>query len=192
MNAEAVADMLEANVAAAKLWRRGKFKHVEDMPLPWLWSAAAVIRAARKVGWNKGAASLRSLVEGGWPIQLKLWMEGKAQHNLCKCAAAVGTLWHKLKCCELTREHREVECPKEVLKAGYASAWDPLYSRAVPGRPKDVQIPIELVWHDAADAAVEKCATGDVYTDGSAKGWFWRSSRAGWSFVVLDKEGKWR
>ena len=85
-----------------------------------------------------------------------------------------------------------MECPKEVLKAGYASAWGPLYSRAVPGRPKDGQVPVELVWHDVADAVVEKCPTGDAYTDGSAKGWFWRSTRAGWSFVVLDKEGKWR
>ena len=116
----------------------------------------------------------------------------ESSHNLCKCAEGVGTLRHKLGCCKLTSEHREAECPKEALKMGHASAWGPLYSSAVPGRPKDVQVPIELVWHDTADAAVEKCATGDAYTDGSAKGMFWKSSRAGWSFVVLDQEGNWR
>ena len=53
---------------AAKLWRRGRFKHHEDRPVPWMWPVAATIRAARKAGWERGASSLRSLVGGGWPL----------------------------------------------------------------------------------------------------------------------------
>ena len=69
--------MPEASVAAAKLWRRGKFKHVDDRPLPLLWPVAAVVRLAKRVGWHKGAASLRPFVAGGWPLQLNLRVEGR-------------------------------------------------------------------------------------------------------------------
>ena len=87
--AEEGVGMLEATVEAVKLWRRGRFKQVDGRAMPWLWPVAAVVRAAKRVGWQKGAASLRALVEGGWPLQYKLWVEGKAKHNRCKCQGAV-------------------------------------------------------------------------------------------------------
>ena len=79
LTAEEGVGMPEASVAAAKLWRLGTFKHVDDRPSPWLWPVAAVVRLAERVEWHKGAASLRSLVDGGWPLQWKLWVEGKAK-----------------------------------------------------------------------------------------------------------------
>ena len=189
---EAGVSMNTRVVEAAKLWRRGKFKAVGGNILPWIWPIRAVARAAKRIGWAKGAASLRALAEGGWPIQFKLWVEGRARHNLCKCQAAVGTLWHKIGECELSQELRSAECPAALLRAGRVAAWDPLFSRAVPARPKDVSIPTERTWIEKADASVEAIVTGEVYSDGSARGRFWRSSRAGWAFVVFDPQGGWK
>ena len=42
LTAEEGVGMPEASVAAAKLWRRGKFKHVDDRPLPLLWPVPTV------------------------------------------------------------------------------------------------------------------------------------------------------
>ena len=75
-------------------------------------------------------------------------------------------------CCELAREHREQACPQAALRAGRALAWGPLYSRALPKRPNIVKFPVGSVWHDVAYAKLEKCATRNVYSDGSAKGCF--------------------
>ena len=184
--------MTEETIKAAKLWRRGKFKHHDDRPVPWIWPIAATVRAARKAGWDKGAASLRSLAEGGWPLQQKLWIQGRAEHNWCKCKAAAGTLWHKLAVCQLSEQHRSVSGGLEGRKEGLAAPWDPLYSRGALARPKDPPIVPELTWHETAFEGVEKVATKCVYTDGSAFGKFWKATRAGWAFVVLDEEGRWQ
>ena len=49
-----------------------------------------------------------------------------------------------------------------------------------------------MVWHEVAEERVVKVATGEAYTDGSSKGGHWRITRAGWAFVVVDSEGRWR
>ena len=167
--AEVAIRMEEYVACAAKTWRRGRYKHVEDQPLPWLWPTKVVAKAAKIIGWRKGAASLRSLVEGSWPLQFKLWAEHRAANNLCRCKQQAGTLWHKLSGCVLTENLRARECPPELSKAGKASAWDPLYSRGLPARPKGPAVPKELVWHEVAEESVEHVANGEAYTDGSSK-----------------------
>ena len=159
--------------------------------MPWLWPVVSAVKAARRMGWEKGAASLRSLAEGGWPLQQKIWAEGGAAHNWCRCKEAAGTLWHKLGSCSRSERHRSASCSEATLKGLNASPWNPLYSRGVPARPKDPPLTPECTWHELSCVGIEKIATKRVYTDGSAKGRFWRAARAGWGFVVLDDEGKW-
>ena len=183
--------MSEETTYAAKLWRRGRFKYSNEAPTPWLWPVIAVVRAAKRVGWEKGAASLRSLAEGGWPLQQKLWAEGRAKHNICKCKEAAGSLWHKLGRCRLSDQHRNAACAEAVLKAAESSPWDPLYTRGVPARPKDPPFATEYTWHETSGDDGGKVATGCVYTDGSAKGRNWRATRAGWAFVVLKADDSW-
>ena len=177
---------------AAGLWRRGKFKTDKGHIVPWIWPIASIVKAARRKGWEKAAASLRSLAEGGWPIQHKLWLEGKAAHNICRCREAAGTVWHKLTACRLSKEHREACCEEEDRKEWAAFTWNPMYSRGVPPRPKDPPLVPAHTWHEVSKEGVEKVATGRVYSDGSARGCFWRARRAGWAFVVLDEDGKWK
>ena len=189
---EAGEAMSSDTVRAIGLWRRGKFKHLGGKVLPWIWPVARMVRIAKKKGWEKAAGSLRSLAEGGWPMQHKLWVEGKAAHNLCKCREAAGTLWHKLARCRLSKEHRDACCTEQVQKEWAASPWNPMLARGVPARPKDPPLVPEHTWHEACSVEEEKTATGRVYTDGSARGSFWKVRRAGWAFVVLGEDGRWR
>ena len=145
---------------AAKLWRRGKFKHVDGQVLLWLWPIRAVVGAAKRAGWNKGAASLRAVAEGGWPIHFKLWVEGRAKHNICRCGAGVGTLWHKLGACGASEELRAAECPSWLLRTGRVETWDPLFSRAIPARPKDVQPQMEHTWVEKSHESVGEGRNG--------------------------------
>ena len=111
---------------------------------------------------------------------------------MCRCGVVVGTLWHKLSACEASEELRAAERSLGLVRTGRVAAWDPLFSRAIPARPKDVQLPKEHTWIEKADESVEKIVTGEVYTDGSARGRFWRASRAGWAFAVFDPKGGWQ
>jgi hypothetical protein len=137
-------------------------------------------------------------MEGGWLTQRKLWTEGRTGNDRCRCGRAAGTLWHKLATCELGQEGRErAREPRgleELIAAGKASVWDPLFSRGVPARPKWPNPPAKDRWWKAEVEEAVEMATGDVYTDGSALGAFWKIVRAGWAAVAVDKEGKilWR
>ena len=42
---------------AADLWRRGRFEHSSDGPIPWLWPIRVAMKAARRAGLHAAAAS---------------------------------------------------------------------------------------------------------------------------------------
>jgi ribonuclease HI len=98
---------------------------------------------------------------------------------------------HKLAGCTLAEQRRSTACPDWILRMGRAAVWDPLFSRAVPAKPKPVGKVVERTWWEAATAKQERIISGEVYTDGASKGPFWKAARAGWAVVVLDREGKW-
>ena len=100
---------------AAGLWCRGKFEHENGDMLPWIWPAKIVVRNAHRAGRHKAAACLRSLVEGGWRTQKKLYAEGRASHDRCACGEMGGGIWHKLGLCQLTEDHRRQHCPPWLL-----------------------------------------------------------------------------
>ncbi len=175
---------------SAATWRRGKFEVEDDGIIPWLWPVKRVIRAAKKAGKHVAARSLRALAEGGWRTQRRLWAEGRAAHDKCSCGKT-GSLWHKVAECSITQQRREEYCPTWLLRSGKASPWDPLFSRGVPARPKRLRPPKEQCWWEAARGETARSLTGDVYTDGSCKGPFWRTARAGWAAVQIDELGRW-
>ena len=182
----------------AMSWRRARLEVNDGAIIPWYWPASTVIRKLRKKGAAKAAASLRACLEGGWVTQRRLWAEGRAESDKCRCGKAAGTLWHKLATCELSQENREAATvPKgltELIGRGKAMVWDPLFSRGVPARPKWPEPPKDTRWWEAGAEGELEIATGDIYTDGSALGEHWRMVRAGWAAVAASKEGKvlWR
>ncbi len=176
---------------SARVWRRGRFEFRDDRVVPWVWPIASVVRAAKRAKRYAAAASLRSLAEGGWRTQRKLWADKRAAHDRCVCKQAVGTLWHKLAACPLSEQRRMAACPDWILRIGRVSVWDPLFSRAIPARPKPVSMAVERTWWEAATINQERVITGEVYTDGASRGPFWRAARAGWAAVALDQDGKW-
>ena len=180
----------EDEMGAADLWRRGKFEHSADGPIPWLWPIRRVLKSLRRQKLWKAAASVRSLVEGGWFTQFRLFSAGLAAHPRCTCGQGVGSLRHKLGFCPLSAERREEYCPESVGKACLKEKWHPLFTRGVPARPKPPPVPQEKVWVEVVREGTVCVASGDVYTDGSAKGSFWSSTRGGWSSVVLDERGR--
>ena len=182
----------------AVAWRKARFELVEEAVVPWYWPAMGVVRRLRRSGMRKAAASLRACMEGGWLTQRRLWAEGRAETDRCKCGKASGTLWHKLAGCQLSQAQRD-EAVKphkldELLAQGRVHVWDPLFSRGVLARPKFPAPPRATRWWAAEDREAAEIATGDVYTDGSALGLHWRAVRAGWAAVAVKKEGKivWR
>ena len=179
-----------AEAQAASLWRRGRFEHCEEAPVPWLWPVKVVLQALKKRKLWSVASSLRPMVEGGWPTQFQLLCMGQAEHSQCACGHGAGTLRHKLGQRVLAQESRESYCPQWVERACDKEAWHPLFSRGVPARPKAVEVPKEAVWFEAADDEVARSLGGDIYTDGSAHGLFWRAKRGGWSAVALDQHGR--
>ena len=183
---------VEAETRAAAVWRRGRFEHSIDGPLPWLWPIRAVMQAARRLGLHKEAASTRALADGGWPTQFRLRCHGHAEHILCACRQAVGTLRHKLGNCSLSKELRDSECPEWLRSCCQRDAWDPLFTRGVPARPKAPKVPSDIEWLEAEVPGPVCAATGDVYTDGSAKGLWWIARRGGWAVVALDSAGRWK
>ena len=103
---------IEKESKAISSWRRGRFECYEDGPIPWLWPVHAVMRAARRHGLRKEAASIRALAEGGWPTQVRLYCHRRADHVVCRCGEALGTLRHKLGSCTLADSLRQQECPE--------------------------------------------------------------------------------
>ncbi len=157
--------------------------------VPWLWPMIRVARAAKKRGRYSAAASLKACIEGGWWTRARLAEVGAVDSPICTCGERVGTLWHRLGKCKLTAELRNEKCPPQVLKVGNAHLWDPLYSRAVPARPKIPPPPPHKVWWEIKDRGADLLATGRVYTDGAAQGWYWRAARAGYAAVCVNDEG---
>ncbi len=181
----------ELERGAAETWRRGRYVCDDVGPMPWLWPMARVAASARRSGRRTAAASLRSLVEGGWWTQRKLWAHGCAAHDRCACGQSAGTLWHRLGECTLSDERRKQACPQWIVKLGKASVWDPLFSRAVPARPRPVKEVTAREWYKKSHELQDKCATGIVFTDGSAKGPFWRMARGGWAVVCFSADQQW-
>ncbi len=179
----------EEEARMGRTWRTGKFDTRNGDLMPWIWPMALVARAARRRGRLMAAASLRSCVEGGWWTQRRLYSAGVTVDDRCRCGMAAGTLWHKLGKCPLADEVRARACSDDTVRHGTAALWDPLYSRGVPCRPKIPPPPQPMAWWSVRREGVEKAASGDVYTDGSAMGWFWKAVRAGWAAVALDDEG---
>ena len=177
---------------AADIWRRGRFDHGNDGPVPWLWPIKVTMKAARRAGLHSAAASIRALAEGGWPTQFRLKCHRHAKHAWCSCEQAVGTLKHKLGQCRLSESLRQRHCPDWLLKCCEREAWNPLFSRGVPARPRAAPLPKEVQWEEKQDRDSRCAATGDIYTDGSAVGAYWRARRGGWAVVALDSQGKWR
>ena len=180
----------DAEVHAATLWRRGRFEHADGVPIPWLWPVRKVLKALRKRALSGVAASVRALVEGGWPTQFKLFCHGCAAHSMCACARAVGTLRHKLGACPLNSGVRAEYCPVWLQKVHEKECWHPLFSRGVPIRPKSAVAPREVSWLVTAGASDAGSQIVDLYSDGSAKGCHWRAMRGGWSVVALDSAAR--
>ena len=181
---------VDDELKAADLWRRGKFEHSENGPIPWIWPVRRAVSSLKKNKCLGVAASIRSLVEGGWPTQFRLYSLGLADHPKCVCGEAVGSLRHKLSACRLSGELRSQQCPGALQDLCRKEKWHPLFSRGVPARPRPPPLPTELTWVEFGSSCVDVVATGDVYTDGSARGNFWCSTRGGWSLVVLDDRGR--
>ena len=175
--------------ASANLWRRGKFEVVKEQIVPWFEPMARVMRTARRKGRRAAASALRACVEGGWWTQSRRYSVGAAASDRCACGEAAGTLWHKLGECEKGEEWRTAHCRAEVLKQGKGSLWDPLYSRGVPAKPKPVREVKSWSRWRALQKGAPAMATGNVYTDGSAVGGWWRATRAAWAMVVKDEAG---
>ena len=182
---------LEEEARAVIGWRRGRYEHSGDKPVPWLWPVKTVMRAARRRGLMKQAASLRALAEGAWPTQFKLYCQRRAEHMLCRCGAAVGTLRHKLAECSLSEDLRQRECPEWLQNSSRRGGWNPLFTRGVPARPRAPQTPSNIVWTESSSGEPVRTATGDLFTDGSSKGLYWRARRGGWSVVAVDGAGRW-
>ena len=177
---------------AAMLWRRGRYEHHDDAPVPWLWPIRVAMSAAKRAGLPAAAASLRALAEGGWITQFRLRCQRQAEHAVCLCKQAVGTLKHKLSQCSLSDELRQQHCPEWLLLNCKREPWNPLFSRGVPARPKAAPLPSDLEWREMHPSVQECVAAGDIYTDGSAVGTFWRARRGGWASVSVDDCGRWR
>ena len=180
----------ENEVQAAGLWRRGRFEHVEGVPVPWLWPVKLVMKSLRKKKLYKVASSVRALIEGGWSTQFRRMCIGQAAHPNCICDQGIGTLRHKLGSCALSEEMRVAHCPEWLRRACEKECWHPLFTRGVPIRPKPVPVPEEMVWFEAAESGSKGEASGDIFTDGSARGAYWRAMRGGWSIVALDSNGR--
>ncbi len=134
-----------------------------------------------------------SYVEGGWWPQARRHAAGLASTPVCKCGEQLGTLCHKLGRCKLSEQSRTNGCNGSLLRTARAQLWDPLFSRSVPARPKVPKAPRARTWTERV-AGTDITATGKVYTDGSAQGWHWRASRAGFAAVCVDPNGRtlWR
>ncbi len=175
---------------AAAIWRRARMHLVDGMIVPWIWPMARVAASARRKGSHSAAASLRACVEGGWWPQARRHAVGMAASPRCKCGEQIGTLWHKLGRCRLSEDGRTEGCNSSLLKSARAQVWDPLFSRSLPARPRVPPPPKASTWFERKQDGVELLATGKVYTDGSAQGWHWRASRAGYSAVCVDDENR--
>ena len=181
---------LEERRKAAMLWRRRRYEQQEDAPVPWLWPIRVAMKAAKRAGPHAAAASIRAMAEGGWPTQFRLRCQRQAEHALCSCKQAVGTLRHKLSQCPLSEELRQQHLPVWLLQSCKREPWNPLFSRGVPARPRAAPIPSDLQWQDKHPSVQQCVATGDVYTDGSSIGSFWRARRGGWASVAIDDRGR--
>ena len=102
------------------------------------------------------------------------------------------TFFHWLGKCEKGEQQREEKCTKEILRHATAGVWDPLYSRAVPAKPKPAGKVQRRTWWVDVENKRQLVAKGTVYVDGSHKGNHWRSARAAWSAVHIDEGGAWR
>ncbi len=175
---------------AAAVWRRARMHLVDGMIVPWIWPMARVAAAARRKGNHSAAASLRACVEGGWWPQARRHAVGMATSSRCKCGEQIGTLWHKLGRCRLSEDARADGCSTSLLRTARVQVWDPLFSRSVPARPRVPPPPKACTWFERKQDGAELLASGKVYTDGSAQGWHWRASRAGYSAVCMDDENR--
>ena len=140
-----VDDAVNTEGRAAEVWRRGRFEHTDEGPIPWLGPVKSLLRGLKRNKLWKVAASVRSLFEGGWPTQLRLFTMGLAGHPQCKCGHPAGTLKHKLSSCPLSAESRAESRPDWILRACTKEPWNPLFSRGVPARPKPPPVPQKKV-----------------------------------------------
>ena len=138
------------------------------------------MKAARRAGLYAAAASLRAMAEGGWPTQFRLKCHRHAVHAVCACKQAVGTLRHKLAQCPLSQESRQEHCPEWLLQCCLREPWNPLFSRGVPARPRAAPLPRDAQWEEKKCKDQPCVVTGNIYTDGSAIGAYWRTRRGGW------------
>ena len=69
--------------------------------------------------------------------------------------------------------------------------WEPLFTRGVPARPEESKILGDVIWFEADGSPRPQAAPGDVYTDGFAKGPYWRARRGGRVVVAFRPNGRW-
>ncbi len=117
-----------------QLWRRGRYRHVDDRPIPWFAPAAMYVAcgASPRRKLTAAKASVAAMVEGGWWPQARLHAAGLAGSAVCKrCRKAVGTLYHRLADCsqDEAAEHRRACCPAWLRRQAEVRPWDPLFSR---------------------------------------------------------------
>ena len=173
----------------ARVWMHTHLHTEEEVVVPWFWPVAKVVQAAYKSGKRAAAASVRACMEGGWWVQQRLYAHKMAASDLCKCGEAAGTLWHKLGVCRLALEEREAFGKPGMFKWGKGAVFDPLFRRGVPARPKLPRPPKPCEWRTECVKGEGMWARGDIYTDGSAEGGFFRAIRAGWGAIALSDDG---
>ena len=180
----------EAEARAARTWRGGRYEQIEGQIIPWLWPLQAVYRAARRKGRTSAAGSMRACAEGGWWSAAQLQLHKLVTHDKCRCGKAADTLWHRLGRRERTEEERTAKCGAKLLGLAKTRAWDPLFSRGIPARPKVPPPPKARQWATKMESNAEVIAEGVVYTDGSAEGWHWKGARAAYGATCYTREGK--
>ncbi len=188
-----VAGSRPSEADSARIWRAGRFQMQGDRAIPWLLPGQMVLRRRLRDHRHCTAAdrSTAALIEGGWWTPSRLAAAGLREHPECAaCAAAPGTLFHRLGECPASQEERESArgCPPWLLRKARAHLWDPLFARGVPALPRVPPPPPDQVQYVFADPEQRRqalVATGDVYTDGALSGRWRQIARGGWGVAVL-------
>ena len=158
--------------------------------------------ATKKVRGSQAAASLKSLGEGGWWTQSRLFAEGRADDQWCKACGdrggalgpAEGTVCHRSCACDATKALRESYKDQATLAKACTALHGskPLFQHGVPLLKDLTPTPVHEVRSCGARPIPDDfVATGHAFTDGALKGRAPSAARrAGWAWVVVDQCGK--
>ena len=156
--------------------------------------------ATKAMRRSPAAESLRSLGEGGWWTQARLFEEKlpDVEDSFCRACQPlghqrVGTLYHRFCECPATRAVREGYRHQDVLDRARSllHAYEPLYQHGVPILPEPMPVP-RLVrrWCGGTEPPSDFTFTGKAFTDGAMRGRAPQAARrAGWACILVDDTG---